>query len=52
MCTKIKKDKKKQGTLDSTNALYQGWRLIFNVFRSGIFQMKERQGKGFKILTH
>ena len=46
-----KKDKKK-GTLDSIKALYQGRGLIFNAFRSGIFQMKDRQGKGFKILTH
>ena len=41
-----KKDKeKKQNTLDSINVLYEGRELILNAFRSGIFSMKEKQGK-------
>ena len=43
--------KKKQNTLDSINALYEDRELILNAFRSGIFWMKEKQGKGLKILT-
>ena len=35
----------------SVNALYEGRELILNAFRSGIIQLKEKQGKGLKILT-
>ena len=46
------KDKeKKQNTLDNINALYEGRELILNAFGSGIFSMKEKQGKGLNILT-
>ena len=46
------KDKeKKQNTLDNINALYEGRELILNAFGSGIFPMKEKQGKGLNILT-
>ena len=48
--TKKEKDKK-QNTFDSINALCEGRELILNVFRSGIFPIKETQGKGLKILT-
>ena len=42
---------KKQNTFDSMNALYEGWELILNAFRSGIFPTKENKGKGLKMLT-
>ena len=49
---KSKKDKEnKQTTLDNINALYEGRELILNTFRSGTFPMKEKQGKGLKIIT-
>ena len=46
--TKIGKDRK-GNTFDS--ALYEGRELILNAFRSRIFPIKEKQGKGLKILT-
>ena len=47
-----KKEKdKKQNAFDSINTLYEGRELILNAFRSGIFPMKEKKGKGIKILT-
>ena len=36
---------KKQNTFDSVNAPYEGWELNLNVFISGIFPIKEIQGK-------
>ena len=45
-----KKRQKRQGTLDRINALYEGWGLILNAFRSGIFSMEEKQGKRLRIL--
>ena len=48
--TKEGKDKK-QNTFDSVNALYEGRELTLNAFGSGIFPIKEKQGKGLKILT-
>ena len=33
-----------------TPALYEGWKLILNAFRSGIYPLKEKV-KGLKILT-
>ena len=42
---------KKRNSFESVNNLCQGWELIVNAFRSGIFPMKEKQGKGWKILT-
>ena len=50
---------KKRNTFDSINALYEGRELTHNAFRSGIFPIKEIQGKGrpsdlamrLKILT-
>ena len=42
---------KKRNTFESVNALYESRKLILNAFRSGIFPIKEKQGKGLKILT-
>ena len=50
---------KKRNIFDSINALYEGRELTHNAFRSGIFPIKEIQGKGrpsdlpmrLKILT-
>ena len=36
---------KKSNTFDSVNAPYEGWELNLNVFISGIFPIKEIQGK-------
>ena len=42
-----KEDKdKKRNTFDSVGALYEGWELILNAFRSGIFPIKATKGKG------
>ena len=49
---RTKKDTdKKRNTFESVNALQEGRELILNAFRSGIFPMKEKQGKGLKMLT-
>ena len=49
---RTKKDTdKKRNTFKSVNALQEGRELILNAFRSGIFPMKEKQGKGLKMLT-
>ena len=42
---------KKRDIYESTYALYEGQKLILNAFKPGIFLIKERKGKGFKILT-
>ena len=42
---------KKRNAFESVNALYESRKLILNAFRSGIFPIKEKQGKGLKILT-
>ena len=42
---------KKRNTFESLNALYEGRELILNAFSSDIFPMKEKQGKGLRILT-
>ena len=42
---------KKRNTYKSAYALYEGQELILNVFRSGLFPIKETKGKGIKILT-
>ena len=42
---------KKRNTFESANALYGGRELIFDAFKSGIFPIKEIQGKGLTILT-
>ena len=34
---------KKKNTFESVNGLYEGWELILNAFRSGIFPIKNRQ---------
>ena len=36
---------KKPNTFDSVNAPYEGWELTLNIFISGIFPIKEIQGK-------
>ena len=44
---KIKEGKeKKRNTFDSVNFLYEGHKLTLNVFRIGMFPIKETQGKG------
>ena len=49
---RTKKDTdKKRNTFESVNALQEDRELILNAFRSGIFPMKEKQGKGLKMLT-
>ena len=40
-----KKIDKKRNTFESVNALYEGRGLILNAFKSGLFPMKEKQGK-------
>ena len=42
--TKEGKDKKRN-TFDSVSALYEDRELTLNAFRSGIFPIKEKQGK-------
>ena len=42
---------KKRDPYESACALYKGRESIPNVFKSGIFPIKETQGKGLKILT-
>ena len=47
-----KEDKdKKQNTFKSVSAFYEGRELTLNAFRSGVFPIKEKKGKGLKILT-
>ena len=46
-----KRLKKNANTFNSINGLDEGQELILNAFRSGIFPLKEKQGKGLKILT-
>ena len=41
-----KKKIKKITIFDSISALYEGWQLILNAFRSRIFSIKEKQRKG------
>ena len=40
-----------KNTIETVNALYGGQELILNAFRSGIFPMKEKQGKWLITLT-
>ena len=42
---------KKVSTYESGYTLHEGWELILNAFRSGVFPMKEKQGKGLRVLT-
>ena len=49
---KIKEGKdKKINTFDGVSALYEGRELTLNAFRSRIFPIKEKRGKGLKLLT-
>ena len=48
--TKEGKDKK-ENTFNSVSAFYEGQELTLNSFRSETFPIKEKQGKGLKILT-
>ena len=41
-----KADKEKNDTCDSAYTLYEGRQLTFNDFKSGIFPLKSKQGKG------
>ena len=47
----IEKVRKRVNTFDIVNSLYVGRELLINVFKSGIFPVKEQQGKELKILT-
>ena len=40
-----------KNTIETVNALYGGQELILKAFRSGIFPMKEKQGKWLITLT-
>ena len=42
---------KKVSTYESAYTFHEGWELILNAFRSGVFPMKEKQGKGLRVLT-
>ena len=42
---------KNRNTFESANARYRGRELILDAFKSGIFPIKETQGKGLTILT-
>ena len=46
--------KKKSDSFKSINALYEGYELTLNAFKSGIFPLRPTQRKGIKILisTH
>ena len=49
---KNKEDKdKKRDTSENTYALYEGWKLTINAFKSETFPLKPTKGKGLKILT-
>ena len=48
---KIAGKDKKRDTDGSACTLYEGRELIVNALKSGTFPIKERQGKGLKILT-
>ena len=48
--TKEGKDKK-QNAFDSISALIESRELTLNAFRSGMFPIKEKQGKRLKTLT-
>ena len=41
----------KRNIFENVNALYEGRELAINAFTSGIFPIKEAQGKRLKILT-
>ena len=43
---KIEGKDKKRGKHESAYAFYEGWELILNSFKIGIFPIKETQGKG------
>ena len=42
---------KKVSTYESVYTLHEGWELILNAFRSGVFPMKQKQEKGLRVLT-
>ena len=44
--------KKKKNTPDSVNPLYEDQESAPSAFKSGIFPLKQLQGKGLKILTY
>ena len=37
-----------RNTFESVNALYEGWELTLNTFKSDIFLIKSREGKNWK----
>ena len=42
---------KKRDSYESAYALYEGWELTLNAFKSGIFPIKATQGEGLKMLA-
>ena len=50
--SRLKERKDKKGnTYESAYALYEGRELNLNAFKTGIFPLQLRQGKGLKIFT-
>ena len=43
---KMERKDKKRDKYESAYAFYEGWELILNSFKIGIFPIKETQGKG------
>ena len=46
-----KEENEEKDTYESAYALYEGRKLTLSAFKSGIFPIKEKKGKGFKTLT-
>ena len=46
-----KEEKKKKKVFDSIGALYEGWELTVDAFKSRVFPIKSTKGKRLKILT-
>ena len=49
--SKPRSKRDKENTYDSINSLYEGQELILNAYKSGIFPIKETNGKELKIVT-
>ena len=47
----IRKERKIRNTFSNVTALYKGWELTLDTFKSGIVTIKATQGKGLKTLT-
>ena len=49
--SKPRSKRDKENTYDSINSLYEGQESILNAYKSGIFPIKETNGKELKIVT-